>query len=252
MQGQATKSIDCQSCGVKNSSDMSFCLQCGKVLHSSLEAQRELKGIKKHKCKSCGKADELNNRYCIFCGAEIKAIAGRNTNPEALAKFSQELAKVAYEPVIVPVSSGGGSLERTQTIKMTAADRNTRKGSKALPVFLALGLICGLGLAGFAGAENLAQAYLLLDGDAPRDGLVAFVDRPAVNVIVESEDRTHYTLGQTGREGTFSAADMSPGFYRVKFSFPGCKPLLETIDIARAKLNMLGFDGKISLPKEGQ
>lgn len=244
MQGQATKSIDCQSCGVTNSSDMSFCLQCGKVLNSDVEAKRELKGIKKRKCNSCGKADELNNRYCIFCGAEVKAIAGRNTNPVALAKFSQELAKVAPEVTIRPVSS-----EKTQQVKVAAPPQ---KASSGVPLFLALGLICGAGLAYFCGGENLAQTYLLISSDAPKNGLVAFVDRAGVNVIVESDDRTHYTLGQTGKLGTISVADMNPGFYRLKFSFPGCKPLLDTVNVAADKLNLLGFDQKIVMPEQSK
>lgn len=237
---------------MSNSSDMSFCLQCGKVLSSDVEAQRAQKGIKKRKCNSCGKADELNNRYCIFCGSEVRAIAGRATNPAALEKFSQELAKVQpaltqssqVEPVIKSITT----VERTQQVKVAPP----QKASSRAFEFLLLGLACGVGLAFVCGGERLAETYMLMAGDTPRSGLVAFLDRDGISVILESEDRTHYTVGQTGKNGTFQVADLSPGFYRLKFSFPGIKPLIDTLAVGEGRLNLLGFNERLVLPKSGE
>jgi DNA-directed RNA polymerase subunit M/transcription elongation factor TFIIS len=78
---------------------MAFCLNCGKVLSSSVQAQRDIQGVKKRQCKSCGRADELNNRYCIFCGADIKTFVAKAANPEALARFTSELSQFEAESV---------------------------------------------------------------------------------------------------------------------------------------------------------
>ncbi|MFA6559826.1 MAG: hypothetical protein WCT03_25590, partial [Candidatus Obscuribacterales bacterium] len=68
------------------------------MLSSSVQAQRDIQGIKKRQCKSCGRADELNNRYCIFCGADIKTFVAKAANPEALARFTSELSQFEVEP----------------------------------------------------------------------------------------------------------------------------------------------------------
>ena len=252
--------VDCQSCGEQNSSEMAFCLKCGKVLSSSVQASREMQGVKKRQCKGCGRSDELNNRYCIFCGSDIKTFVAKAANPEALARFTSELSQFDVEsgdelrsvesvdrpttPANGTGASTGASPAASPTVYKTRADGKTANGSTPIFVFLLLGLLSGSALAYFFNGPALAEAFSLLNLNAQREGLAIFTKQPTVRVVVESKDRTHYTLGQTTK-GSLVIPDIDPGFHRVIFSVPGSDSIVETVDLVKSKLNVLGYDQKV-------
>lgn len=245
--------VDCQSCGEQNGSDMSFCLNCGKVLSSSVQAQRDIQGVKKRQCKSCGRADELNNRYCIFCGADIKTFVAKAANPEALARFTSELSQFEAGPAeaLLP----GESAERPLQISSTASQASptvyktkpagkSSHGPLAVVSFLLLGLLSGSLLAYLFNGPTLAEAYNMLNVTSQKEGLLIFTKQPTVRVVVESKDRTHYTVGQTNK-GSLVIPDIEPGFHRVILTVPGSDSIVETVDLIKSKLNVLGYEKKV-------
>jgi hypothetical protein len=246
--------VDCQSCGEQNGSDMSFCLKCGKVLSSSVQAQRDIQGVKKRQCKSCGRADELNNRYCIFCGADIKTFVAKAANPEALARFTSELSQFEAGPAeaLLP----GESVERpVQNVSSSASQSSptvykTKSANKpshdplAVVSFLLLGLLSGSLLAYLFNGPTLAEAYNLLNVTSQKEGLLIFTKQPTVRVVVESKDRTHYTVGQTNK-GSLVIPDIESGFHRIILTVPGSDSIVETVDLIKSKLNVLGYEKKV-------
>jgi hypothetical protein len=251
--------VDCQSCGEQNGSDMAFCLNCGKVLSSSVQAQRDIQGIKKRQCKSCGRADELNNRYCIFCGADIKTFVAKAANPEALARFTSELSQFEAESADVlrhnePVESSGldansnssqiGSQTGSPTVYKTRSVGKPSHSSLTIVSFISLGLLSGSLLAYLFNGPTLAEAYNMLNLSSQNEGLLIFTKQPTVRVVVESKDRTHYTLGQTNK-GSLVIPDIEPGFHRVVLTVPGSDSIVETVDLLKSKLNILGYEQKV-------
>jgi hypothetical protein len=237
---QAPAVVDCKSCGEQNAADMAFCLHCGKVMSSSVQAQRDMQGIKKRQCKSCGRADELNNRYCIFCGADIKAFIAKASNPEALARFTTDLAQFEPEPAEAlkptPVAAPAPTV-----YKPTAAKHSY--SAFALPGFILLGALAGAGLAYFF-KGGLVDALTFITGGSERDGLIIYTKQPKVNVVIESNDRKRYTIGQTTR-GALAVSELEPGFHRIKMAVPGSEPIVETVELAKNKLNLLGYEQKV-------
>lgn len=226
---------------------MAFCLKCGKVLSSSVQAQRDIQGIKKRQCKSCGRADELNNRYCIFCGADIKTFVAKAANPEALARFTSELSQFEVEPVedlrtVEPADRP--SQPATPTVYKTRPDGKSSHRFSSIFTFIVLGLLSGAALAYLFNGPTLAEAYNLLTLNAQKEGLVIFTKQPTVRVVVESKDRTHYTVGQTTK-GSLVIPDIDAGFYRVILTVPGSDSIVETVDLLKSKLNILGYDKRV-------
>ena len=243
MQAGAVTQVDCKSCGTKNSSDMSFCIQCGKVLSSSVEALRQARGVKKRSCRSCGRSDELNNRYCVFCGAEIEIYQGRHTNAEALAKFSDELHSMEPAPAPGPApTSSFTSLPALEPVQ--SAPVPARAG---VDLFLIFGIVAGLALPFVIGGASLAQLALALQ--VPAEGLILYTEKPNARVLLESLDRTCYILGQTSRHGVFYAKDLPADGYRLRLSLPESRTLMQKIDLVKGKLNCLGFEKPIRLPR---
>ncbi len=245
---------------------MAFCLKCGKVLSSSVQASREMLGVKKRQCKGCGRSDELNNRYCIFCGSDIKTFVAKASNPEALARFTSELSQFdlesgeelgpleAADRPSTPANTATASTASkaaSPTVYKTRADGKTNNGLLTLAGFLFLGLLSGSALAYFFNGPTLAEAYNLLNLNAQREGLAIFTKQPTVRVVVESKDRTHYTLGQTSK-GSLVIPDIDPGFYRVILTVPGSDSIVETVDLIKSKLNVLGYEQKVdAIGKQG-
>lgn len=247
--------VDCQSCGEQNGSDMAFCLNCGKVLSSSVQAQRDIQGIKKRQCKSCGRADELNNRYCIFCGADIKTFVAKAANPEALARFTSELSQFeaesadALRPNESLASSGShastaSSQIGSPTVYKTRSVGKASHSSLTILSFILLGLLSGSLLAYLFNGPTLAEAYNMLNLGSQNEGLQIFTKQPTVRVVVESKDRTHYTVGQTNK-GSLVIPDIEPGFHRVIMTVPGSDSIVETVDLLKSKLNILGYEQKV-------
>ncbi|MBP9094608.1 zinc ribbon domain-containing protein [bacterium] len=247
--------VDCQSCGEQNGSDMAFCLNCGKVLSSSVQAQRDIQGIKKRQCKSCGRADELNNRYCIFCGADIKTFVAKAANPEALARFTSELSQFEAESADAlrpnePLASSGShaSIASSQigspTVYKTRSVGKPSHSSLTILSFILLGLLSGSLLAYLFNGPTLAEAYNMLNLGSQKEGLQIFTKQPTVRVVVESKDRTHYTVGQTNK-GSLVIPDIEPGFHRVIMTVPGSDSIVETVDLLKSKLNILGYEQKV-------
>ncbi len=242
---------------------MAFCLNCGKVLSSSVQAQRDIQGVKKRQCKSCGRADELNNRYCIFCGADIKTFVAKAANPEALARFTSELSQ--FEAEAVDALRPDETLERSgQNNNSHSSQAGNQTGSQAgsptvyktksvgksshspltIVSFILLGLLSGSLLAYSFNGPTLAEAYNMLNLSAQKEGLLIFTKQPTVRVVVESKDRTHYTVGQTNK-GSLVIPDIEPGFHRVILTVPGSDSIVETVDLLKSKLNILGYEQKI-------
>jgi len=242
---------------------MSFCLNCGKVLSTAVQAQRDVQGVKKRQCKSCGRADELNHRYCIFCGADIKAFVAKAANPAALVRFTTELSHVT-EAVAPGEALRQGSFERDRastthapTVYKTRPQHKPSYGAVAVQLFLLLGLASGAGLAyGFKGI--LFQAYNLFKVNLPKDGLLLFTEQPSVNIVAESVERKVYTLGQT-KNGSLAISGLDPGIHRITFSnSPNSSDLsngsdisenaiIETVNLLPKKLNMLGYEQKVDV-----
>ena len=245
--------VDCQSCGEQNGSDMSFCLNCGKVLSSSVQAQRDIQGVKKRQCKSCGRADELNNRYCIFCGADIKTFVAKAANPEALARFTSELSQFEAGPAeaLLPGDSAERPLQISSTANQTSPtvyktkpEGKSSHSPLAVVSFLLLGLLSGSLLAYLFNGPTLAEAYNMLNVTSQKEGLLIFTKQPTVRVVVESKDRTHYTVGQTNK-GSLVIPDIEAGFHRVILTVPGTDSIVETVDLIKSKLNVLGYEKKV-------
>lgn len=240
MQAGAVSLIDCKSCGAKNNSEMSFCIQCGKVLSSSFEALRQARGVKKRECPSCLRSDELNNRYCVFCGAEIEVFVGRSTNQAALAKFSDDVHSLV-ETLPNPTKSYA-ALPAMQPQVVIA---ESKISGPQLDYFLLIGLVSGIAVPLVIGANTLAQ--FVLGTQLPGNGFLLFAEKPNTQVTLESMDRTNYTLGQTSKRGVFYIKDLS-GAYRLRLNLPGHRTMLQKLDIAKGRLNCLGFDKPVSLP----
>jgi DNA-directed RNA polymerase subunit M/transcription elongation factor TFIIS len=255
--------VDCQSCGEQNGSDMAFCLNCGKVLSSSVQAQRDIQGVKKRQCKSCGRADELNNRYCIFCGADIKTFVAKAANPEALARFTSELSQFEAESVDAlrpdeplersgqnnnsPTTQAGshtGSQAGSPTVYKTKSVGKPSHSPLSIASFILLGLLSGSLLAYAFNGPTLAEAYNILNLSAQKEGLLIYTKQPTVRVVLESKDRTHYTVGQTNK-GSLVIPDIDPGFHRVIMTVPGSDSIVETVDLLKSKLNIIGYDKKV-------
>jgi len=246
MQAGAATSVDCKSCGAVNSSDMSFCAQCGKVLSSSVEALRQARGVKKRSCNSCGRSDELNNRYCVFCGSDIEIFQTRKTSAEALAKFNDDLNSL---------SAPSSSSSQSSPINISSS-RQSQVALPALPVpakattrpdlFIILGLVSGLAMPFLLGSTLLSHVYLA--SQIPSQGLLVFSDKPNAGVLLESLDRKEYVAGQTSNRGVFYSTNLSLPAYRLRLSAPGCRTLLQKIEMAKDRLNCLGLDKPISLP----
>ena len=95
------------------------------------------------------------------------------------------------------------------------------------------------------GANTLAQ--FVLSAQLPGNGFLLFAEKPSTQVTLESMDRTNYTLGQTSKRGVFYIKDLS-GPYRLRLNLPGYRTMLQKLDIAKGRLNCLGFDKPVSLP----
>lgn len=232
---------------------MAFCLNCGKVLSSSVQAQRDIQGVKKRQCKSCGRADELNNRYCIFCGADIKTFVAKAANPEALARFTSELSQFEAGPAEAllpgdsaerPVQISSTVSQASPTVYKTKPAGKSSHGPLAVVSFLLLGLLSGSLLAYLFNGPTLAEAYNMLNVTSQKEGLLIFTKQPTVRVVVESKDRTHYTIGQTNK-GSLVIPDIEAGFHRVILTVPGNDSIVETVDLIKSKLNVLGYDKKV-------
>lgn len=244
MQAGAVNLIDCKSCGVKNTSAMSFCIQCGKVLSSSVEALRQARDVKKRTCPSCQRYDELNNRKWALCGSELKVFVGRNTNPVALAKFSDELHSLT-EPPPSPTQSFT-SLPAMEPVLAP----EIRKSGPRVDFFLLMGLCAGIALPFLIGTATLAQ--VAFSTQLPGSGLVIFTDKPNAEVVLESVDRKSYILGQTSPHGVFYAGDLPGATYRLRLSLPGCRTLMQKLELVKDRLNTLGFDKPLVLPRSSQ
>ena len=246
--------VDCQSCGEQNGSDMAFCLNCGKVLSSSVQAQRDIQGVKKRQCKSCGRADELNNRYCIFCGADIKTFVAKAANPEALARFTSELSQFEAGPAEALLSTESAerplpnasstASQASPTVYKTKPAGKLSHGPLTVVSFLLLGLLSGSLLAYLFNGPTLAEAYNMLNVTSQKEGLLIFTKQPTVRVVVESKDRTHYTVGQTNK-GSLVIPDIEAGFHRIILTVPGNDSIVETVDLIKSKLNVLGYEKKV-------
>lgn len=245
---QAPAVVDCKSCGEQNAADMAFCLHCGKVMSSSVQAQRDMQGIKKRQCKSCGRADELNNRYCIFCGSDIKSFVAKASNPDALARFTSDLAQfeVAATEALKPEAARAAAVAPPPTVYKQPVAQKISYSAFVLPAFIALGLASGAGLAYFfkGGLIDALTFMPGMSGGSDKDGLIIYTKQPKVNVVIESKDRKTYTIGQTTK-GALAVSDLEPGFHRVKMYVPGGEPIVETVELVKNKLNLLGYDQKV-------
>ncbi len=248
----STSVVDCSGCGEQNSSDMSFCLKCGKVLSSAVQEQRDIQGVKKRQCKSCGRADELNHRYCIFCGADIKAFVAKAANPEALNKFTTELSQLTADPdpnealqVARDQSNSAASNYHAPVVYKNKAATKPSYGALVVQLFLLLGLASGAGLAYCFKGPALLQAYNLVTGNSFKDGLLIFTEQPTVNIVTESQDRKQYTVGQT-KNGSMAVSGIDPGVQRITFSLPDAS-IIEAVTLLPSKLNMLGYDQKVDV-----
>ncbi|MBX9941779.1 MAG: hypothetical protein K2Y32_21110 [Candidatus Obscuribacterales bacterium] len=222
---------------------MSFCAQCGKVLSSSVEALRQARGVKKRSCSSCGRSDELNNRYCVFCGSDIEIFQTRKTSAEALAKFNDDLNSLSTPSS--PSSLASAVSPRQSQVALPALP----VPAKATPrpdLFIILGLVSGLAMPFLLGSTLLSHVYLT--SQIPSQGLLIFSDKANAGVLLESIDRKEYVAGQTSKRGVFYSTNLSLPAYRLRLSAPGCRTLLQKIELAKDRLNCLGLDKPISLP----
>ncbi len=232
---------------------MSFCLKCGKVLSSAVQAQRDIQGVKKRQCKSCGRADELNHRYCIFCGADIKAFVAMAANPEALVRFTTELSQVTAEAVDAndalqvarDQSNSAASNYHAPVVYKNKAANKPSYGALAVQLFLLLGLASGAGLAYAFKGPTLLQAYNLVTGNNLKDGLLIFTEQPTVSVVTESQDRKRFVVGQT-KSGSMAISGIEPGMHRITFSLPDVS-IMEAVTLLPSKLNMLGYEQKVDV-----
>lgn len=224
---------------------MSFCSNCGKVLSSLVEAQRQARGVKKRSCHSCGRSDELNKRYCIFCGSEIDIFVGKATNPAALAQFSSELNSLAEPPTLRPTESYA-ALPAMMPVDPVA---ELKKGSTgpSLEYFLIFGVATGLILPLIIGANTL-RALLLTTQIAP-SGLIMFTEKPDVNVEVESDDRTSYLIGQTSKKGVLNVKDLNGGIYQLRFNLPGTRTIIQRVKVTPGQCTVVAFENRVKLPK---
>lgn len=239
-----TNTIACGSCGSANTPDMSFCLNCGKVLSARMAAQRKARGVKKRECTSCKKADELNNRYCIFCGAEIQKRHMGEGNAAALEKFTQEISGVQDRRL--------PAKPQPQVRNAPAAAAPARQGSNnvALVVYMSLAVLSAVAVAYSPTPHHVDFARTFFGFVAPiKSGLVLYTKEPFVEVVLESADKTRYLLGSTGKSGTLAIGDLDAGNYLARFSKAGFETVSQVVDVEKNRINLLGFDSPVELPK---
>jgi hypothetical protein len=236
-----TNTIACGSCGSANPPDMAFCLACGKVLSARMAALRKARGVKKRECTSCRKSDELNNRYCIFCGAEIQKRQIGDNNSEALQKFTQEISGIQDTYLLK---------ERAEVNKSIAAAKTPSKQvgfAAAMILYISLGVISAVGVAALT-KVNFARTLFTLCSPI-KNGLVLYTREPFVDVVIESADKKRYLLGSTGKSGSLTVSDIDPGNYLARFSKAGFETVSQAIDVDRGRINLLGFDSPVELPR---
>jgi hypothetical protein len=236
-----TNTIACGSCGGANAPDMSFCLACGKVLSARMTALRKARGVKKRECTSCKRADELNNRYCIFCGAEIQKRQLSQGNSAALEKFTQEISGVQDRFGLMEKVEAGG--------KNGVPSRPVKQVSPAVSValYMALAVLSAVGVAALT-KVNFARTFFTLTSPI-KNGLVMYTKQPYVDVVLESEDKKRYLLGSTGKSGSLAVSDIDSGSYLARFSKEGFETVSQAIDVDKGRINLLGFDSPVELPK---
>ena len=234
--------ISCGSCGISNPPDMSFCLSCGKVLSARMAAIRKARGVKKRECTACKRSDELNNRYCIFCGAEIQKHQMSQSNAAALEKFTQEVSSVQDRRALLDKAEAAAA--RTPAVQTAAKPTSLLL---AACTYVLCGIATALGVT-MLSPIDLSQVMVALNSPI-KDGLVLYTSEPFVDVILQSEDRKRFLLGSTGKNGSLAVGDLPAGNYLAKLSKLGHETVSQAVDVTKGRLNLLGFDSPIVLPK---
>jgi len=95
---------------------------------------------------------------------------------------------------------------------------------------------------------NFARSFFALTSPV-KHGLVLYTREPFVDVVLESADKKRYLLGSTGKSGSLAMGEIEPGSYLARFSKQGFETVSQAIDIDKGRINLLGFDNPLELPK---
>ncbi len=208
-----------------------------------MAAQRKARGVKKRECTSCKKSDELNNRYCIFCGAEIQKRHMGEGNSAALEKFTQEISGVQDRRL---------TAKEQPPARAVAAAAPSKPGSfmVALVVYTSLAVLSAVAVAFSPTPHHINFARTFFTFVSPvKSGLVLYTKEPYVEVVLESADKTRYLLGSTGTSGSLAISDLDAGNYLARFSKAGFETVSQVVDVEKNRINLLGFDNPVELPK---